>query len=459
MKNVTIGSLKKNNEGFVLVLTLLCALILSSIMLSTMFVSTKGQKLSKNFKESVQTLNAADAAVKQAKGAINSWLATQQTGTGVIANFTAILVASQAAGKLVVPGNATNFGNVSMFGNTIVITATNNDNTAIGESSSSTTDTDRIIVLQGEATSATRQRVRIRVYIQAPSDTNTTGTPSLLAASTFCNDTLGRKQKLRVLNGSVLDSNDHSLPAFNCIGAACIMSTTSPSDPDNLPLGIMFNAAIQTMQVNGGSTVAGTPASLVTAADGTNCDQWTAFASQVSSLNNSLPNVNVVDSQVVTSAMLGTRTQPKIAIINGATRVTNHGNIIRSTAEIQTNAKGSGIMLVQYDSQTFTRTAAATQKNFYYEGLVIMYGDEWATFRLKGEDMVYGGVVMLSGSDDTTLLERFAVRNSSNMFYSKAATDQANLALGSIGISYPVTDVTDSRNSTVTIGWYEDYNF
>ena len=122
-----------NNDGFVLALTLLCALILSSVMVSTMFVSTKGQKVTKNFKESVQTLNAADAAVKQAKLALSTWLTATQLGSGSQADFDAVLTASGLTGSagssvtLVIPSNATNWGSMNVFGNTVTVTVSNTE--------------------------------------------------------------------------------------------------------------------------------------------------------------------------------------------------------------------------------------------------------------------------------------------------------------------------------------------
>ena len=441
-------------EGFILVLTLLCALILTSVMLSTMFVSSKGQKLAKNFKESVQTLNAADASVKQAKGAINSWLQTQQVGTGNIVKFSAILAASNSNG-MVIPGNSTNWGNLSQFGNTIKVTVSND-----AADPSATVDTNRIIVITAEATSATRQRVRVKAFVQAPDNTNSTGVPTLLAAATFCSDQLGRKQVARVLEASYFTSLNHpTLPAWNCTDSSCVQDGSSESGGStyNLPAAIMFNATQQSTQISPDSTVRSKGFQITT--DPTNCNQLTSFASQIGNLSDSLPNVNIIKTVATGGDILGTRTSPTISIINGVNSVNKRKGVTRNKVSFEPNTKGSGIMLVQYTSDSSNRFHVAGEKNFYYEGLVMVQGDEYATWRLNYGSTLYGAVTMFSGSDDSVLMERTALRNQSNWIFSTAAINQANLALGSAGTSSPITLASDPRNSTVTIGWYEDYNF
>ncbi len=447
-----------NQNGFVLALTLMCALVLTSVMLTTMFVSTKGQKVSKNLKESVQTLNAADAAIKRAKAALSTWLITQQVGTGTIAEFDAILTASSAAHKLTISGDATDWGNLSLLGSTVSIVAWDDECGAYSATGSCTTDSDRIIKLTATATSASRQRVQIDAYVQAPSDTNTTGMPAVEGAATFCSDALARKQVLRVKESSLMDSYNWGLPpSFACTGTDCATTSTKTGSGD-LPPAIMFNSIQQTIAINSGGVVSSyiSPTNYIIATTSTNCDQLFAYANQVSLLSDSLPNVNVIAGETVSSASLGTRTNPVVSIFNGATAVTRRG-ITRTRTVIDANSRGAGIMMIQYDSNTNSDAAAMVVKdNFYFEGAVYVYGDELAGFRAVGSTM-YGATILLTGSEDETLKERFALRHGSVYKYSSAALDIADLAMGTASSSTPVTTTNDARNQVITVGWAEVY--
>lgn len=442
-----------NQDGFVLALTLLCALILSSVMVSTMFVSTKGQKVTKNFKESVQTLNAADAAVKQAKQALASWLTATQLASGTEANFSAVLAASGltstagSSGTLVIPSNATNWGNMNMFGNTVTVTIYNTE----GTSSSGATDADRIIVLQADATSSTRQRVRIKANVQAPSTSNsaTTAMPTFLAAISTCNAKDNSTTKITMEDGSLLSGYDYlltALPTYTCSGGGCWSSSDySTSATTNLPP--MIIQSNKNSLVKGAVTLTGNPSTVQTMPDATSCTALFNYADQLAVLSDSLTNVDVFTGTTMSSANLGTRTNPKVIIANGKSSGSGKSSSKEKIA-ISANTHGSGILLVQDDME-------ASGTGFYFEGLIIVYGDNKSDLKLQGSDVIYGSLAVL-----TSGAEKIKLQNNTKVAYSARAMTQASTAVGtSLSSSTPITAATDARNTVVTVGWYEDYNF
>jgi Tfp pilus assembly protein PilX len=445
-----------NQNGFVLVLTLLCALILSGAMMSTMFISTKSQKVTKNFKESVQTLNAADAAVKQAKGAINAWLVSEQVG-GSEVNFTDILTASATAGHLSIPGDATDWGNLNIFGNTVVVTVTDTEGAA---------DTDRIFTLEAEATSSTRQRVKIQASIQAPSEGNTAGgMPTIENAMVMCNDITGKKQEIKVDKDNVLSGHNHSLPAT-------FPSTTAGYNPafnvltaDSIAAASLINATKQKVKIDGAATVLGAisgvaqtgDSAVLTAPSYAGCTDLFAFADQISLLSDSLANVNVITATSVGTGQLGTRDNPTITILNGTTTVSKK-KVTKNKVKINSGSHGAGILILQGESEA-ADTVLVANKNFYFEGLIIVYGDDKAVLRLKKEEMIYGAALILTGSDDEVSKERFILKKDSRFVYSKAAIENANSAYGRALGAPAIVSAADPRNSTITIGWHEEYGF
>lgn len=454
--------MKKNfshvrKDGFVLVLTLLCALILSGAMMSTMFVSTKSQKIVKNFKESVQTLNAADAAIKQAKGALNTWLTTTQMGSGSETNFTTVLTGSIAAGKLVIPSNATDWGNLNLFGNTVVVTVTDTEGSS---------DTDRIITLEAEATSPTRQRVRIQASIQAPSVDNTAGgMPTISQAAMMCNDGGGKKQKLKIKKDTILSGYDHALPALFPSTTDLYNSTEDTDITGGVAAAALINSAKQTVTIDTDaivrgvmSGVAATGSSAVnTVPSGGNCTDLIAFANQVSLLSDSLSNVSVITATSVGTGQLGTRDNPQITIINGTTTVSKK-KVTKNKVKIDSGTHGAGILILQGETES-ADTVLVAKKNFYFEGLIIVYGDEDARLKFKKEEMVYGAALVLTGSDDATKEERITYDKDGRFAYSSAALANADLAYGRAIGSPAITSASDARNSTLTIGWHEEYGF
>jgi len=448
-------------EGFILVLTLLCSLILTSVMLSTMFVSSKGQKVVKNFKESVQTLNAADAAIKQAKGAINAWLVAQQVpsegGSGSEENFTDILTASAAAGHLVIPGNATDWGDMDIFGNEVVVTVSDTEGAA---------DTDRIIVLSAEAISPTRQRVEIEANIQAPSEVNTAGgMPTISQAAMMCNDGGGKKQKLKIKKDTILSGYDHALPAL-------FPSTTDlydvAEDTDitgGMAAAALVNSAKQTVTIDADAIVKGvmsgvaqTGSSAVnTIVSGGNCTDLIAFADQVSLLSDSLANVSVITATSVGTGQLGTRDNPQITIINGTTTVSKK-KVTKNKVKIDSGSHGAGILILQGETES-ADTVLVAKKNFYFEGLIIVYGDEDARLKFKKDEMVYGAALVLTGSNDSTKEERITYDKDGRFAFSSAALTAANSAYGRAIGTPAISSSSDARNATITIGWHEEYGF
>lgn len=456
----------KREGGFILVLTLLCALILTSVMLSSMFVSTKGQKVTKNFKESVQTLNAADAAVKQAKGALNTWLAAQQVpalgGSGSEANFTTILTGSSAAGELVIPGNATDWGSLSMFGNTVTVTVSNTE----GGAASGTTDTDRIIVLHAEAISPTRQRVEIEASIQAPSEGNTAGgMPTITDTAIMCADATLKKQEVTIDKDNVFSGYNHALPvAFPSTTAGFIPDYTI-GDPYNKSAATLVNAVKQKVNINAAATVNGVISGAAVTGSGAiqalpsfaGCTDLFAFADQVSLLSDSLANVSVITATSVGTGQLGTRDNPQITILNGTTTVSKK-KVTKNKVTIDSGSHGAGILILQGESESADSVLVAN-KNFYFEGLIIVYGDDKAVLRLKKDEMIYGAALILTGSDDDASKERLKLKKDSRFVYSKAALDNADAAYGRAVGAPAIASVTDARNSTITIGWKEIYGF
>jgi Tfp pilus assembly protein PilX len=459
--------IKTNREsGFILVLTLLCALILTSVMLSSMFVSSKGQKVTKNFKESVQTLNAADAAVKQAKGALNTWLAAQQVpalgGSGSEANFTTILTASAAAGELVIPGNATDWGSLTMFGNTVTVTLSNTE----GGVASGTTDTDRIIVLHAEAISPTRQRVEIEASIQAPSEGNTAGgMPTIDNAMIMCNDVTGKKQEIKIDKDNILSGHNHTLPAIFPSTTTLYNGAYDVLTANSIAAASLINATKQKVKIDGSASVYGQvggiavtgDSAVVTAPSYAGCADLFAFADQVSLLSDSLANVSVITATSVGTGQLGTRDNPQITILNGTTTVSKK-KVTKNKVTITSGSHGAGILILQGESEA-ADTVLVAKKNFYFEGLIIVYGDDKAVLRLKKEEMIYGAALILTGSDDDASKERFIMKKDSRYAYSKAALDNANAAYGRAMGAPAISTATDARNSTITIGWKEIYGF
>lgn len=455
------SKIKNSESGFILVLTLLCALILTSVMLSTMFVSTKGQKVVKNFKESVQTLNAADAAIKQAKGALNTWLAAQQVpalgGSGSEANFSQILDDSLAAGYLVIDGDATNWGNLNIFGNTVTVTVSDTEGS---------TDTDRIIVLQAEAISPTRQRVEIEASIQAPSEGNTAGgMPTIEQAAIMCNDVTGKRQKIRVQNGNTMSGHNHALPAVFPSTTLLYNGAYDVLTGDSVAAASLVNAAKQTVQIGGSASVYGQvggiavtgDSAVLTAPSYAGCTDLFAFADQVSLLSDSLANVNVVTATSIGTGQMGTRDSPMITIVNGTTTVTRRA-VVKNKVVIDSGSHGAGILILQGETES-APTVLVAKKNFYFEGLIIVYGDDKAVLRLFDEEMIYGAALVLTGSDDDASTERIRLRRQSNFAYSKAALDNANAAYGRAIGSPAIASASDARNNTITIGWHEEYGF
>lgn len=457
MRNKNIQS----NHGFVLVLTLLCSLILTAAMLSTMFVSSKGQKVVKNFKESVQTLNAADAAIKQAKGALNTWLASQQVpslgGSGSEANFSDILSASESAGKLVISGNATDWGNLSLFGNTVKVTVSDTEGSS---------DTDRIITLHAEAISSTRQRVEIEASIQAPSEGNTAGgMPAISQAAMMCNDAGGRKQVLRVKKDTIVSGYDHALPAVFPSNTTFYDSAEDTDVTGGMPAASLINAVKQKVNIDSGAQVLGVLSGIAQTGDdavytepsGGDCSDLIAFADQVSLLSDSLPNVSVITATSVGTGQLGTRDNPQITIINGTTTVTKR-RVTKNKVTIDSGAHGAGILILQGDTES-ADTVLVAKKNFYFEGLIIVYGDDDARLRFKKDEMVYGAAMVLTGSDDEVKKERIVYNKDGRFAYSSEALRNADLAYGRAIGSPPISTTTDARNNTITIGWHEEYGF
>jgi Tfp pilus assembly protein PilX len=460
--------IKRQQDGFVLLLTLMCALILSGVMVSTMFVSTKGQKVVKNFKESVQTLNAADAAIKQAKGALNTWLAAQQVpalgGSGSEVDFSAILAASNAAGELVISGNATDWGSMNLMGNTVVVTVSNP--VTDDDAGSDTVDEDRIIRLEAEAVSPTRQRVRIQASVQAPSVENTAGgMPSITKAAMMCNDITGKKQKLKVKKDTIVSGYDHALPASFPSTTAGYNSVEDTDPTGGTPAAALINAVKQTVNIDGDALVYGvigglavTGASAVeTLASDPGCSDLFAFADQLSLLSDSLPNVNVITADTVDSTYLGTRENPTITILNGVTTVAKK-KTTKSKVKLASGSQGAGILILQGETEAAT-TVLASGKNFYYEGLIIVYGDEGAKITFQKEEMIYGAALVLTGSDDSVKTERITYAKDGRFAYSSAALANSNLAYGRALGSEPISLASDARNNTITIGWHEEYGF
>ena len=463
-------------DGFILALTLLCALILSSVMVSTMFVSTKGQKITKNFKESVQTLNAADAAVKQAKQSLASWLTTTQMASGTESNFSSVLTSSGltgtngSSGTLVIPSNSTNWGNMNLFGNTVTVTVFNTESGA----SSGSTDSDRIIVLQAEATSATRQRVRIKATVQAPSTGNTAGgMPTIPSSAVMCSDATGKRQKLTVKQDTILSGHNHALPSVFPGNANTWNSSSNPggykSSEDvltvnSVPAGWMVNALKQSVNISHSGDVYGAIGGVAkydddavyTASSSTTCSDMYNFADQVSLLSDSLPNVDVITTTTLGSANLGTRTSPKIVIVDGTTTV-NKKKVTKNKVKIDSGSSGAGILILQGETET-ADSVLVTGKNFYYEGLIIVYGDDKAVLRMKKEEAVYGAGVVITGSEDDGSVERMIFNKDGRFAYSTEALAKASAAFGSATGS-SITSTSDARNTVLTVGWYEDYNF
>jgi hypothetical protein len=451
----------KKNNGFILILTLLCALILSSVMMSTMFVSTKGQKVVKNFKESVQTLNAADAAIKKAKGSLNTWLTAQQIAAGTEVYFTSVLAGSTSS--LVIPGDATDWSNLSMFGNTVKVTVYNTEGGVV----SGGTDSDRIIVLEAEATSATRQRVKIQASIQAPNITNTAGgMPTLLHAALMCNDATSKKQTIRVDNGSILSGYNHALPAVFPSSTALYNATEDTTITSDSKVGAaLINATKQKVDLNGTGTVKGVisgtgytgSAAVQTLGTYAGCSDIFKFADQVSLLSDSLPNVQVLTASTIpVSTTLGTRASPMITILNGVTTTTKK-KTTKSKVMLDSGVTGAGILILQGETETADSVLVAG-KNFYYEGLIIVYGDDSAVMRFKQDETMYGAALILTGSDDVASTERLRIRNNARVAYSKTALDNANNAYGR-ALTAAITSPSDPRNTTITIGWHEEYGF
>ncbi|MEZ4846979.1 MAG: hypothetical protein R2877_08675, partial [Bdellovibrionota bacterium] len=178
----------------------------------------------------------------------------------------------------------------------------------------------------------------------------------------------------------------------------------------------------------------------------------------LSLLSDSLPNVNVLTSATVDSSTnLGTRDNPKITILNGVTTVTKK-KTSKSKVKIDSGAKGAGILILQGETETDDNILVAG-KNFYFEGLIIVYGDDKAVFRMKEDEMIYGSVLVLTGSEDDASVERVRLKKNSNLAYSKAALDNANAAYGRALGSPAIVSPSDPRNSTITIGWHEEYGF
>lgn len=465
-----------NENGFILALTLLCALILSSVMVSTMFVSTKGQKVVKNFKESVQTLNAADAAVKQAKQALSAWLTNTQMGSGTQTDFSSVLSASGltatsgSSGTLVIPSNSTNWGNMNIFGNTVTVTIFNTESGV----SSGSTDADRIIVLQADATSATRQRVRIKATVQAPSSGNTAGgMPTIPSSAVMCSDQTGKKQKLTVKQDTILTGHNHALPSVFPGNANNWNSSSNPGGyktsedvltANSMPAGWMINAAKQTVSISHSGDVFGAingvaktdDDAVYTSGSSSSCTNMFNFADQISLLSDSLPNVDVLTASTLSSSNLGTRSSPKIVIVDGTTTVSKK-KVTKNKVKINSGSSGAGILILQGETET-DDSVLVTGKNFYYEGLIIVYGDDKAVLRMKKEETVYGAGMVLTGSDDDGSVERMIFNKDGRFAYSTQALALASAAFGSATGS-SITSASDARNTVVTVGWYEDYNF
>lgn len=436
-----------SKRGFVLAVTLLLGLVLAVTSSVGLIVTRAGSISQRNFKQSLMAFEAADSGLERAKREMKTWLTAQQAGNQVAYFSTLLSSANSNSGYLNV--NGANFRDV-VFGDgtTYSVKIENNATDTAQGNTSALVDEDRIVRLIATAVGAAGNTVTIESYVQSPAAPEHGGSaafPLPTAGAVMCGDY--KKQTIRMSGDSIISGyNRASLPSWDCSGSDCLIPPTSiAADPSNM-YGLRFtDATKQKYNLSNHATIEGKPTGVFVDSS-MHCTDYINFANQIAQLSDSLPNVQILSGeQIATGTFLGDPTTPMVTILSDFDR----------RVVIKKDNKGAGILMLHADTEDEVTNLVAN-KRFFFEGLVIVYGNAKTKFFAKKDTNIVGGLVVLTEDDpDEPDNDKGKIRmqDDSSIVLSTAGL---RLAYRAIGNSLE-TLAEPPSNEVMTISWREQY--